>query len=78
MELARSYLDNWDQYAEKEKISNELGFDFAARQTQRDGLPVTIVKAKIDGMTVEQHEHFNQNRQTMIPLIEDKVAGYLP
>lgn len=72
--FAQSYIDNWDQYGDKEFQSSEYGFDFVSRQTEYNGNILTIAKASVPGFTLEMHRNFRDNIPTMIPKLDDRVT----
>ena len=41
--------------ADRETRSNDYGFKFIGRQTDFEGMTMTVTKASVRGMTLEQH-----------------------
>ena len=59
--LAEQQLARWDEFADKEFTSNELGFDYTSRQGDYNGHIITLARASIPGLTLEQHRTFRDN-----------------
>ena len=59
--LAEQHIANWDSYAAKEFTSEEYGFGFTSRQTDHEGLILTVSKATVPGLTLEHHRFFREN-----------------
>ena len=72
--LAQQHIDNWDSYASREFVSEELGFRFTSRQCDVNGLIMTVSKATVPGLTLEQHRFFRENLITQIPKMDDKIS----
>ena len=68
--FANGFLENWENYADKEFRSNELGFEFVSRQTLHEGLVMTVSKASVPGFTLEQHAYYRANMVTQIPKLD--------
>ena len=62
--FAKGFEANWESYADKEFRSNELGFEFVSRQTVHEGLTMTVSKASVPGLTLEQHAYYRANIAT--------------
>jgi len=62
--FAQQHLNNWDNYADREFRSNDLGFEFTSRQTEENGLTVTVSKSVVPGFTLENHRAFRENLPT--------------
>ena len=67
-------MDNWNSYADREFRSSEFGFDFVSRQTDYNGLTLTVAKANVPGLTLDKHRNFRENLKTMLPMLDDKVS----
>ena len=72
--LAQTHINAWDSYADREFRSNEYGFDFTSRQTDYAGVILTVSKASVPGLTLDDHRHFRENLCTMIPKIDKKIT----
>ena len=70
IEFATGFLGGWESYADKEFRSNELGFEFVSRQTLHEGLVMTVSKASVPGLTLEQHAHYRANIPTLMPKLD--------
>ena len=74
--LAQTHINNWDSYASREFVSEECGFRFTSRQCDADGLTMTVSKATVPGLTLEQHRFFRENLMTQIPKMDDKITTF--
>ena len=72
--LAQTHIDAWDSYADREFRSNEYGFEFTSRQTDYAGVILTVSKACVPGLTLEQHQYFRENLVSLIPKIDSKIS----
>ena len=59
--FATEYINNWDSYADREFRSNNLGFEFASRQTSFESNTLTVSKATVPGLTLAQHAYYREN-----------------
>ena len=50
--FATEHINNWDNYADREFRSNDLGFEFASRQTTFETNTLTVSKASVPGLTL--------------------------
>ena len=58
--LAKSFIERWDEFADNEKVSKRFGFNFIARQTEYDGMTVTVAKSTVIGMTPDHLRRYNE------------------
>ena len=72
--IAEQHIANWDNYADRETTSNQYGFEFASRQTDYENCVMTVAKASVPGLTLEQHRAFRDNLATQQAKIEDKLT----
>ena len=72
--LAQTHIDAWDSYANREFRSNEYGFEFVSRQTDFANVILTVSKASVPGLTLDQHRNFRENLCTLIPKIDSKIT----
>lgn len=59
--LATQHIDNWDNYASREFSSSEFGFNFVSRQTDHEDSILTVSKATVPGLTLENFATFRAN-----------------
>ena len=71
--LANEHIGNWEQYADKEFTSNEYGFTYTSRQTELNGITLTVSKATVPGLTLDMHRQFRSNLATIMPKMDDKL-----
>ena len=71
--LANEHIGKWEQYADKEFVSNEYGFTFTSRQTELNGITLTVSKATVPGLTLDMHRQFRANLATVMPKMDDKL-----
>lgn len=71
--FARSFLARWDEMAGRETKSNSLGFDFVGRQTDHDGMVVTVAKASVPGLTLDMHRKYRENVHNLTQLVDEKI-----
>ena len=57
----------------KEFTSNEYGFTYTSRQTELNGITLTISKATVPGLTLDMHRQFRSNLGTIMPKMDDKL-----
>lgn len=61
-DLAEQHIANWDNYADKEFTNSDHGFNFTSRQVKHsEGVILTVSKADVPGMTLEDHKFFRDN-----------------
>ena len=51
--FAQTHIDAWDSYADKEYTSSDFGFNFTSRQTEHNGMILTVAKASVPGLTMD-------------------------
>ena len=68
--FAKEHIDNWDSYADREFRSSELGFEFVSRQTTFESNTLTVSKATVPGLTLEQHAYYRANVVTQMPKLD--------
>ena len=72
--FAKTHIDAWDSYADRETVSDALGFSFVSRQTDYNNCTLTVSKATVPGLTLEKHQYFRDNIATQIPKMDEKVS----
>ena len=72
--LAQEQINNWDNYADRQFQSNEYGFEFTSRQTDYNGLTMTISKAEVPNLTLEKHRQFRENFAERAKNLDDKLT----
>ena len=72
--LAQSFINRWDEFANRETRSNKYGFNFVARQTEFEGLSLAVTKASVPGLKVDMHQHYRENIHKLTPLIDEKIT----
>ena len=71
--FANGFINRWDQMADRETRSSDLGFDFVGRQTDFEGMIITVTKASVPGMTIKKHELYRKNIQKLTELVDEKI-----
>ena len=61
--FAEEQLAKWDQCADKEFKCSDHGFEYTSRQTEYNGCLMTMAKANVPGLTLEQHRAFREDLQ---------------
>ena len=74
--LAESFIEKWDEYADREFTSNEYGFDFVSRQTEYEENVWTLAKAFVPDLTLDHIIHFRENMVDMIPLFDNRLTVF--
>ena len=71
--FANQHIAAFDTYG-NEYTSSDLGFDFVSRQTDYEGCTLTVSKATVPGLTLDQHHNFRENLMTMVPMLDDRIT----
>ena len=72
--MATQHIDNWDNYASREFSSSEFGFNFISRQTDHEGSILTVSKATVPGLTLENHATFRANLPDQLSKMDPKLS----
>jgi len=72
--FAKTHIDAWDSYADRETVKDDFGFHFVSRQTTYNSCTLTVSKATVPGLTLEKHQYFRENVVTQIPKIGENVT----
>lgn len=51
-----------------------MGFEYESRATEYQGNILTVTKASVPGLSVEQHRRYRENLKTYVPQLNDKLS----
>ena len=73
--MADEHIGKWDQYADREFKNSDHGFDFTSRQVLLgEGIILTVSKATVPGLTLDDHKFFRDNIVAMLPKLDEKLS----
>ena len=72
--FAQTHINAWESYADKEFTSSDLGFNYVSRQTEHNGLTLTVSKASIPGLTLDQHRTYRADIINQVPKLDSKIT----
>ena len=72
LQLAEAYIAKWDTMT---KIHEDKPRNYEARQVWEDGVPLTIIKYRADGLKIEQFRGFFDDPVPIQTTINKRISG---